>query len=81
MLNRYRVISFSITWESSLGDKEEERYQALEIKINKSYLFGLIKYSYWKELDREKVPKNVWISKGAFGDESTGWKSKFKDYM
>lgn len=35
----------------------------------------------WITIDSEEVPNHVWISKGAFGDERTGWKSKFNNRL
>lgn len=35
----------------------------------------------WIDVDKEEVPAHVMISIGCFGTDSSGWTTKFKDYI
>ena len=49
-------------------------------KLIKSYKF--LNFTYFKNvLDEEEVPSHVWIALGSLGYDSSGWKSKFKEYI
>jgi len=76
-----RVTSEYFKWISN-GEWNEERIQYLEQKVTRKFtFFGLFPKSYWKIIDSEKVPSFVWLQAAIFGDQQTGWRSKFSQYM
>ena len=74
-----KVISIHNKWKEN-GEWNEERIQYLQEKRKISF-FGLFTKYYWKTIDSEIVPQHVWLQKSIFGDELSGWKSKFKEYI
>ena len=44
-------------------------------------LFGFIPFKTELVLEEEIVPSHVWIGIGAFGFDSSEWRSQFKDYI
>jgi hypothetical protein len=76
-----RVISIHNRWRVN-KEWNEERIQYLQEKVLRIFtFFGILSKYYWKTIDSEIVPSNVWLQKAVFGDELTGWKSKFKQYI
>lgn len=74
-----RVITVHNRWKQN-KEWNEERVQFLQEKRKTSF-FGLFTKYYWKTIDSEIVPQNAWLQKSIFGDELTGWKSKFSKYI
>ncbi len=76
------VKSFHVTSYSYQNPKrsgycdKQERIQRL---VKQFKVFKLIYFE--KILDEEIVPAHVWIGYGALGFDSTGWKSKFQEYI
>jgi len=76
-----KVISIHKRWKVN-DEWNEERTQYLKEKTKRKFtFFGLLSKYYWKTIDSEIVPQVVWLQKAIFGDELTGWKSKFKEYI
>lgn len=66
----YRVIGrYEKEWEEGYIEPEVVRYNILQRKV--SLLRGLI--SFWKEVERERVPSFAWIARLTLG--YTDWKS------
>lgn len=76
-----RVISIHTKWKSK-GEFHERRIQYLEEKRKYRFtFFGLLPSNRWVRIDSEVVPSHVWLQHAIFGDQLTGWVSKFKDYI
>lgn len=80
-MSEKRVVSIHNRWKSN-GEWNEERVQYLQERRERPWtLFGLLPKYYWVTIDSEIVPQVVWLQNAIFGDEHTGWKSKFKEHI
>jgi len=57
--------------------------QKLEQRLIRRTPHKFLWWTFWSEevLDTEIVPSYVWIGLGALGFDSSGWKSKFKEFI
>lgn len=66
-------------WKGSGYCEDQRMVQQLVLLEARRFLW----WRWWHKtvLDEEEVPSAVWISEGAFGENTTGWRSKFADVV
>lgn len=72
-IKKYRVIG------STRQVREDHGYVGFQSIFENLLQVGI--GPFWFTLDREEVPSHVLISRGALGQNNSGWTSKFKSYM